>query len=117
MSQIILQGVENIAAAGSTANVLTSTRIVQCPVNGYLSLFMNSDGAIGEVNAEFKVNSNEILIDSPVGYDNRMPDVEKDGYVFNTPVRQGDRLTLAVRNTGAGANNFTYRIALSRGAY
>lgn len=113
MRPIVIQGSESIAATSEVANVLTDTRIVQCPITGFLTLFLQSDGANpGEVTAEFKINSDEVLINSGVGYADRVPETDKDAYCRRVPVRAGDRLTLKMGNTTAGALNGIYRVLL-----
>lgn len=113
MRPIVLQDVENIAANATVDNVLTNTRIVQCPISGFATLYLQAAGASpGEVEAGFFVNSDEVLIQSGVGNADRMPETDKDAYFRRVRVRQGDRLTLRGANTTAGALNFYWRIQL-----
>ena len=114
MQPIVIQGSTSIAAGGSNPNVLSDTRIVQSPVTGRCSLFLQSNGGNpGEVTASFKVNSDEILVqDSVVGNSSRLPETDKDGYFRNVFVRSGDRLTLQGANGGAGAQNLYWRVVL-----
>lgn len=115
MRPIILQKSVSIAANDTTENVLTNERIVQSPITGRLSLYMQSNGANpGEIKAAFFVNSDEVLIESDIGVEDRMPEQDKDGYFYGVSVRQGDRLTLRVTNTTAGALEFNYRTVLAR---
>lgn len=115
MRQIVLQGTTSIPANSQVDNVLTNTRIVQCPQNGALTLYLQGDGATpGEVEASFFVNSDEVLIQSSVGNGGRTPDMDKDGYVKRQPVRQGNRLTLRGVNTTAGALNLYWRVIISQ---
>jgi len=113
MRPVVLQGTTSIGATSTVDNVLADTRIVQCPINGILELYLNSTGAApGEVTAQFLINSDEVLIESSVGYNDRMPETDKDGYVRRATVRTGDRLTLKGANTTAGALNFNWRVKL-----
>ena len=113
MRQIILQGSTSIGANTQVDNVLADTRIVQCPINGRMTVYLQSSGANpGEVEASMYVNSDEVLIQSSIGADDRMPETDKDGYIKNNPVRQGNRLTLRGVNTTAGALNLYWRVVL-----
>ena len=113
MNQIVLQGATSIPANSQVENVLTNTRIVQCPVNGRATLYLQADGANpGEITSSFFVNSDEVLILSSIGNAGRVPETDKDGYIRGTPVSKGDRLTLRGVNSTAGALNLYWRAVI-----
>lgn len=113
MNQIVLQGSTSIPANSQVDNVLANTRIVQCPINGRATLYLQADGANpGEISASFFVNSDEVLILSAIGDAGRTPETDKDGYIRGTPVREGNRLTLRGVNSTAGALNLYWRMVL-----
>lgn len=96
-----IQGVTNVAAGGSNNNVLAGSafEFVKRPS---LVRFYVVGNAAGDQRVTIQSGSEVLMEESPVSRAARFP-VIPDDLVCEDIAMPGDRLKLAIRNTGAGA--------------
>lgn len=103
-----MQGVTSIAAGGSNSNVLAGLvdEFIKRPSR--VRFYVVGDAA-GELRATIVSGSDVLMQESPISRAARVPLVPDDLTVEDIAM-PGERLTLAARNTGAGANNLFWRV-------
>lgn len=104
----ILQGVQSTAAGATTSNVLSGQLYERAPYDGYADFFLTGDAA-GEGRATIYIGGRVVMQESSVSRQARVPIVPDDA-VASAPMRKGEQLLIAHRNTGAGANNLFWRV-------
>jgi len=104
-----IQGVTSIAASpASNNNVLAGSAFEFVKVPSLVRFYAVGDAA-GELRVTIQSGSDVLLEESPVSRAARVPIVPDDLTVEDV-AEPGDRLKLAVRNTGAGANNLFWAV-------
>lgn len=91
----------SIAANTTNPSLFGQTRFEYASVNGFLNIYLNGS-ALG-LTARLIIGSNEVIESSQVNAQNRMPVVPDDLLFGGIQVRAGQRITLEVSNTTAGA--------------
>lgn len=103
-----LQSSTATTAAASTANVLSGTQLEFMPFTGRVRVALTAEAA-GESRVTIAVGMTTVVPESSVSRQNRPPLIPDD--VFTTfRARQGQRLIITHRNTGAGTNTLFWRI-------
>lgn len=97
------QGVTNLAAAASNANVLSGSMVEFVERPSRVRFFIVGDAA-GEGRASVQIGTRGVMNESPLNRAARFPLVPDD-LTCEDVALPGQRITLALRNTGAGANN------------
>lgn len=96
-----IQGVTNLAAGASNPNVLQGSAYEFLPMHATIKVAVVGDAA-GAARATVQSGSDVLLEESPVSRQNRVP-VFPDDFGLEDIAAAGDRLKIALRNTGAGA--------------
>jgi hypothetical protein len=108
-----MQGVTAITTAGSNANVLTGQIYERAPFNGAARFLMAADAA-GAARCTIYIGGRAVMQESPVSRVNTTP-IAPDQVVATAPMRQGEQLTIATRDTGAAGYNLFWRVDLRPG--
>lgn len=102
----------SIAANSTNPSLFGSTRFEYAPDSGYLALFTNGS-ALG-LTFRLLVGGNEIVETSEVNAQNRFPVIPDDLSAGGIWVSAGQRITVEVTNTTAGALTIFARLELER---
>lgn len=96
------QGATSVAAGAINANVLSGENVefIERPSR---VLVLATAEAAGESRMQFKIGAREVIAESPMSRAARVP-LKPDDVVVEEIAMPGERLTLKLRNTGAGAN-------------
>lgn len=103
-----IQGVTNTAAGGSNNNVLSGSAFEFVKRPSRVRFYIVGDAA-GEQRVTVQAGAEVLLEESPVSRAARVPLVPDDLTIEDVAM-PGDRLKVAVRNTGAGANNLFWAV-------
>jgi hypothetical protein len=103
-----IQGVNSIAAGASNNNVLSGSVFEFIKVPSMVRFYAVGDAA-GELRVTIQSGTDVLLEESPISRQARFP-VVPDDLTAEDAAMPGDRLKLAVRNTGAGANNLFWAV-------
>jgi len=103
-----IQGVTSIAAGAANVNVLSGSafEFIKWPS---LVRFYTVGDAAGELRVTIQSGSDVLMEESPISRAARVP-VVPDDLTVEDVAEPGDRLKVAVRNTGAGANNLFWAV-------
>lgn len=96
-----IRGVTNLAAGASNVNVLAGSAFEFLPSNSRVSFGITGDAA-GAARATVQSGSDVMLEESPISRAARVP-IWPDDYDLTDMALAGDRLKIAVRNTGGVA--------------
>ena len=110
MRPIVFQENVSLAAGQTINNALEQSRLVQSPMDGFLSLAINGS-AVG-LRVQMIVGSDEVVTDSAVNGFNRSIEEDKDFLLRRIGTRAGERVTLKISNPTAGALTADLRVLL-----
>ncbi len=96
-----IRGVTNLAAGLSNNNVLAGSAYEFLPSHARVDIAVVGDAA-GTMRATVQTGADVLLEESPVSRQNRVP-VWPDDYDLSDVGVKGDRLKIAIRNTGGVA--------------
>lgn len=96
-----IQGVTNLAAGAANNNVLAGSAFEFVSRQSIVRFYVVGDAA-GAARATIQSGSDVMMEESPISRANRFPQA-KDDLTAEDVAMPGDRLKLALRNTGAGA--------------
>lgn len=107
--QVVMQGTEVFAAAGTVQNVLTGERYERPPFAAVGDLYC-AGSAINLLTAELNTGGVSVSGQVNIGGQNRLPIVPDDLLVGDWNVGQGDLIQLRV--TASAAASFFWRVEL-----
>jgi len=105
---LVYQAEETVAANSTVENAIQNIRLVQPPRDGVLTFFCQ--GSATGLKMTLLVDSDEVVLDSNIGFGNRYPEQDKDRIISGVYVRGGSRITLRFVNPTAGALTAFYRL-------
>lgn len=105
-----IQGVTSVAAGGSNVNVLSGSAFEFIKRPSRVAFYIVGDAA-GEMRATVQSGAEVLMEEAPISRAARVPVVPDDLTVQDVAM-PGDRLKLALRNTGAGANNTFWAVQI-----
>lgn len=103
-----MQGTQSTAAGATTQNVLTGQIFERAPITGVARFALTAEAA-GESRITIYVGGRVVMSESPLSRQARVPLIPDD-VLTSAPCRAGEQITLAHRNTGAGANTLFWRV-------
>jgi hypothetical protein len=104
---MMMQGVTAILT-GATVNILAGLLYEYCPLNARVDFYLVGDAA-GELRATIITGNNAVMAESPISRAARFP-LKPDDFTMNDVVRAGEKMTINVRNTGAGTNSIFFAV-------
>lgn len=104
----IAQAATLITTGAINANVLSGESVEFVERPSRVRVFITAEAA-GESRAQFSIGSRVVLVESPVSRQNRPP-IVPDDLLLEDVAMPGERLTLRLRNTGAGSNTVFWRV-------
>lgn len=105
-----IQGVTSVAAGAINNNVLSGSAFEFIRRKSIVRFYVVGDAA-GESRATIQSGSEVLLEESPISRAARVPVIPDDLTVEDVAM-PNDRLKLALRNTGAGANNVFWAVEI-----
>lgn len=107
-----MQSTQSTAAASTTQNVLSGQVFERSPITGVARFAITAEAA-GESRVTIYVGGRVVMQESNVSRAAVVP-IIPDHVLTQHPVRAGEQLTIAHRNTGAGANTLFWRVDFAR---
>lgn len=107
----VIAGVTNLAAGAANNNVLAGSAFEFVKRPSRVRFYVVGNAA-GDPRATIQSGSDVLMEESPVSRANRVPVVPDDLTVEDVAM-PGDRLKLAIRNTGAGAVDTFWRVEVT----
>lgn len=105
-----MQGTQATLTGATTANVLTGQVFERAPYDGWARFGLTAEAA-GESRTTIYIGGRVVMQESNVSRAARVP-IIPDDVIAAAPMRKGDQLVIAHRNTGAGTNTLFWRVDL-----
>jgi hypothetical protein len=103
-----MQGTQSTSAGATTQNVLSGQVYERSPRSGWCRFAITAEAA-GESRVTIYIGGRVVMAESNVSRQARVP-IIPDDVLCTAPVRQGEQITIAHRNTGAGSNTMFWRV-------
>lgn len=108
---LVVQDSNSIAANATNANVIANTRLEFAPEDGMIDIYVNGSALGLDVRA--LIDGNEVIERTSVNAQNRFPVVPDDILMGSVEVLAGQKVTIEISNTTAGALTEFHRVELT----